>query len=56
MFVNLGIQHAMRMRRIAICGLSGCTVILARGLVNDDVFEKIYELKACDFIFSTKLV
>jgi hypothetical protein len=29
-FVVLGIQHAMHMHHIAVCGLSGCTIFFPR--------------------------
>jgi len=29
-FLALGIQHAMRMRRIVVCCLDGCTIFLQR--------------------------
>ena len=39
-FVALGIHHAMRMRHIAICGLSGYTTFFHIFLINGTVFGK----------------
>jgi len=38
----LGIQHAMRMRRIVICGLPGSTGFLQICLIKDVILEKKY--------------
>jgi len=38
MFVDLGIQHAMRMRRIVNCGLSGSAVFFH--FINGTISEK----------------
>jgi hypothetical protein len=40
-FLALGIQHAMRLRRIVICGLSGFTIFfVSYFLINGTIFEK----------------
>ena len=36
----VGIQHAMRMRNIVICGLPPLCIILPHYLVNGTIFEK----------------
>jgi hypothetical protein len=40
LFVALVIQHAMRMRRIVICGLPGCAIFFHFYLTNGTIFEK----------------
>jgi len=56
-FVALGMQHAMRMRHIVICGLSGSKTFFSHYLINWTIFggKKIWTWKVWVFIFSTNL-
>jgi len=53
-FVALVIRHAMRMRHIVICGVSGCTIfshfISSKGAI---LKKEVMEHKMCVLIFYT---
>jgi hypothetical protein len=54
--VALSIQHAMRMRHIVICGLSGCTILFPHYLINGAIFGKMLLNTKCVFWFSVQLL
>jgi len=56
-FVALGIQHAMHIRYIVICGLPGSTVFTTLFHKRHDFRKrKVIENKMCVLIFSTSFV
>ena len=55
-FVALVIQHAMRMRHIAICGLSRSTILSTLSHKRHDLKKKVTEHKMCVLSFSTTFV
>jgi len=53
-FIALGMQHAIRMHHVVICGLSRHT-IFPHYVTNGTIFEKSYKTKNVCFDFLHKL-
>jgi hypothetical protein len=43
MFIALSIQHAVRVRHVVICGLSGCTIFSTLSLKDKILFKKYWK-------------
>ena len=55
--VALGVQHATRMRHIAICVLPHSTIFFPHYLINGTILEKkVTEHKMCVLIFCTTFI
>jgi len=55
-FVAIGIQYAIGMRRIAICGLSGSKYLSTLFHIRHNFLNKNVEHKTCGLIFSANFV